>query len=357
MCTGLKKRAFTLVELLVVIAIIAVLIALLLPAVQAAREAARRNQCTNKMHQIGIALQNHHDSYKKFPQVSTEYFPQTPGGNSTGFSWITRILPFMEETNLYQNIATTSGKFAQIASGGLGAFNSAIKDAGNTRQYATIELDELICPSFAGNPISALSTASPYSGLLGINAASNPPIGVGASNYVALSATYLSLVTSLASASPTTNNCDGVIIPNKGLNMRTITDGTSKTIIGCESKEQNLNVWIDGSLNWVVGANPNNAANPTTDANGFLVLTTGTTALNVGNPPGTSTFYMGSTSYGSISQWTWGPSSQHSGGVVMHVYADAAVRGQTDDITPTVYIQLITRAGKEPVVDPTVNAG
>jgi hypothetical protein len=41
----------------------------------------------------------------------------------------------------------------------------------------------------------------------------------------------------------------------------------------------------------------------------------------------------------------------------MHVYADAAVRGQTDDITPTVYIQLITRAGKEPVVDPAVNAG
>jgi prepilin-type N-terminal cleavage/methylation domain-containing protein len=64
---ALCQRAFTLVELLTVIAIIAVLVALLLPAIQAAREASRRTTCTNNLRQLGVALQTHQASQKAFP--------------------------------------------------------------------------------------------------------------------------------------------------------------------------------------------------------------------------------------------------------------------------------------------------
>jgi prepilin-type N-terminal cleavage/methylation domain-containing protein len=100
------RRGFTLVELLVVIAIIGILIALLLPAVQAAREAARRAQCANNLKQIGLALQNYHDAHRTFPPVAAfgmgkKIPPTTPPEMALMHTWISLILPFMEQQTLW----------------------------------------------------------------------------------------------------------------------------------------------------------------------------------------------------------------------------------------------------------------
>src|SRR5215470_15848082 len=98
------RRGFSLVELLVVIAIIAVLIALLLPALQAAREAARRAQCTNNLKQIALALHNYISANDALPTFYIVYSPVGNWNTAQAFSPLARMLPFLEQNQIYNAI-------------------------------------------------------------------------------------------------------------------------------------------------------------------------------------------------------------------------------------------------------------
>jgi prepilin-type N-terminal cleavage/methylation domain-containing protein/prepilin-type processing-associated H-X9-DG protein len=104
-------RGFTLIELLVVIAIIAILVALLLPAVQQAREAARRLQCRSHLKQIGLAVHNYHEAHNAVPPQAT----WAPGTTFSGYSVHARLLPYIEQGNLYASIDYNSGYSSQAA--------------------------------------------------------------------------------------------------------------------------------------------------------------------------------------------------------------------------------------------------
>lgn len=99
-----RPRGFTLIELLVVIAIIGVLVALLMPAVQAARETARRLQCQNNLKQIGLGMHNYHGSQGCFPMSTTAAVSYGSECGNGFYSWLTGILPFVEQTTLYNSI-------------------------------------------------------------------------------------------------------------------------------------------------------------------------------------------------------------------------------------------------------------
>lgn len=102
-----RQRGFTLVELLVVIAIIGVMVGLLLPAVQAAREAARRMSCSNNLKNLSLAFHNYHDTYRKVPRAASAVTKQgaVNNGNWNGYSPQTMILPFIEQGNVYDQLA------------------------------------------------------------------------------------------------------------------------------------------------------------------------------------------------------------------------------------------------------------
>ena len=331
-----QRRGFTLVELLVVIAIIGILVALLLPAVQSARQAAWRMSCQSKMRQVAIATLNFESARQRFPLAND--LVEVDGTNRTwptseqlvgpdfgtpaldgsadrvgGFSYLVRLLPYIEEQALFDAIRGTSGNFQRTA------FDKDVADPAGVH-WASSRVTSFICPAFSGDDFA---DEDRYDGTES-----------AAGNYLAVVGSHLES-TSLGV------DYNGVIVPataanrGRGVGFGGISDGGSKTVLVVESREAAVNAWYDASSTWMILMDPEDA-----DA-----LTA--TGLNVGPDPNAATSRNFYESFPGGPRM-WGPSSEH-GGLAIHAFADAHTVSITDNVDPIVYAAIATRNGGESV--------
>ena len=230
-----RRPAFTLVELLVVIAIIGVLVGLLLPAVQAAREAARRMQCSNHLKQIALACHNYQSAFRRFPPSALVDLNTTSTGNNGSWGVHGRILPFLEQGNVYNTVDLSLAWDDQPAIDGL-------------------KIPVYACPSDPGSDqVRVFSDGRPslYPTSYGFNFGRwfvFDPV--------------------------TTKGGDGMFHPNRFLSFRDCLDGTSQTLLVAEVK-----AWTPYQRN----GGPGSTDMPSTQAEAEVVVASGAQFKNTGH--------------------------------------------------------------------------
>jgi prepilin-type N-terminal cleavage/methylation domain-containing protein/prepilin-type processing-associated H-X9-DG protein len=321
-----QRSGFTLIELLVVIAIIAVLIALLLPAVQSAREAARRIQCVNNEKQLGLALHNYVDSFQVLPAAELGFMGLANGPN---YSAISMILPFMEQTTIYNAI-----NFSQFD------FNPNVLPASDPNGTAAVaRINSLICPSDS------------YS-------SSNSQLEVyGQTNYMADMGSGIVWQSSLFTPNTTLPMPNGVFYGNSATRLAEITDGLSNTgffgerIVGDSSTgiispiadvffDPGAPLTPDDAMAQCQAINIYNPANQLPMIMGVPWIDGQHITLHVTTPNTRSCgFFI-------VNRAVMPASSKHAGGTNM-LFGDGSVRFIKDSINLQTYRALGTRNGGE----------
>jgi len=304
-----KGNAFTLVELLVVIAIIGILVGLLLPAVQAAREAARRMQCSNNLKQIGLGLHNYESTYKSFPIGNVVRVNVNPP-RGDGWTWHARILPYLEQTPLYNQVSRVMGT-------DIGTSTSAEQVlAGRTTRLTVFQ-----CPSHpdgVSNPSKGGYQLSTYNGVCGTTTFNNDQVD---------------------EATDIGYRANGIFFMNSRIRFADIIDGTSNTFLVAEVQDElkgapnsNRMTGSDRKYNFSSGSD----GNPPTDISEYLIGMETDDPINANTRDANGHFNNDGEYAGSY----------HTGGA-QFVLADGSVRFISQNINMTTYRALATRAGSE----------
>ncbi len=373
-----QNRGFTLIELLVVIAIIAVLIALLLPAVQAAREAARRTQCVNNLKQIGLGTLNFESTFGNLPgdvvrlaKPDMNADAQAAIPTAAG-SFLTQILPYMEQTNVYNliniNLSTFDTANIPPSSGMHSGTNSAY----------SIAINSLLCPSSPGPPTINYYNANwgPYGngggdvctpgGATGGSGASNlnpPPTQIwGRTDYfpipgisqvpllaAGMPAGYVTSVGNPVTVTASTPAINSGTIADPAIagtiRLASVTDGTSNTLIvsECGSKPIGYNGFRQMYKSEVNGLPVDGIIEPVSSGGGAWAdqFTYSIIAGAQGKQNGIrgGTCMINCTSNNEIYSF-------HPGGSNA-LFCDGSVHFLKDSITVPIVAALVTRAGGE----------
>ncbi len=194
---GGRRRAITLIEMMVVVAILALLMALAMPAVLAAREAARRAQCQGHLKQLVLGQHLYHDAWTAFPPG---YLGRTIEGAETGpgWAWGALSLPFLEQSALY---------------GGLNMEHSVEAPESQTVRSTTLAV--FLCPSEFRTGPAAYHAGRAVPGL---------PADLAAAQYVGCGG-------SGPEGGPASDEVDGVFARDASRRMFDVIDGTSNTLM------------------------------------------------------------------------------------------------------------------------------
>jgi prepilin-type processing-associated H-X9-DG protein len=236
------RVAFTLVELLAVIAIIGLLVALLLPAVQTAREAARRSACSNKLKQISLGCLGWETANGAFPPAftsknlatwlasgSTSTTTSGVGANDQGPPWSVLILPHLGDLPRFNTFDLTRN-FDGVAA-------TSVNWLPNVTPAYTVNPDYL-CPSTQRPTI-------PNSNYIGVTGGSDraSPVSAAAGQSTA---SGLSRFNAGAVPSPLGHFFDNGLMPINGrVTGGGCRDGLSNTLLVAESRYQHSQIDID----------------------------------------------------------------------------------------------------------------